>query len=129
MTDVTTSAAVGAATIPLLAAVGIDPASIVAGLAGCIVVQTLLPVQQHPFLRLALMTLGSVLFASLATPFAAPIIVGWVLDHYPKASIEPDAVKAAVAAGMGGFAQPILFFARAMLRARTLKQVKGVPDA
>lgn len=129
MTDVTTSAAVGAAAIPLLAAVGIDPASIIAGLTGCIVVQTLLPAQQHSFSRLALMTLGSVLFASLATPFAAPIIVGWMLDHYPKASISPDAVKAAAAAGLGGFAQPILFFVRSMLRARTTRQIKGVPDA
>lgn len=129
MTDVTTSTAIGATAVPLLAAVGIDPFSIVAGLAGCIVVQTLLPAQQHPFTRLALMTLGSVLFASLATPFAAPIIVGWVLDHYPKASISADAVKAAVAAGLGGFAQPILFLAKAMLRARTMRQIKGVPDA
>ncbi len=109
MADITASAAVGATTIPVLAAFGIDPASIVAGLTGCIVVQTLLPAQQYAFVRLALMTLGSVLFASLATPFAAPILVDWFIDHYPKASLAPDAVKAACAACLGGFAQPILF--------------------
>jgi hypothetical protein len=129
MADVTTSAAVGVAAFPLLAAIGIDPAAIAAGLAGCVVVQTLLPSEQHGIVKVALLTLGSVLFASLTTPFVAPVAVGYVLDHYPKATISSDAVKAAVAATLGGFAQPILFLVRAAIQARIASKVKESSDA
>jgi hypothetical protein len=130
MADVTASTAVGVAAFPLLAAIGIDPASIAAGLAGCVVVQTLLPSEQHGFVRVALMTLGSVLFASLTAPFVSPLAVSYALEHYSRASISPDAVKAAVAATLGGFAQPILFLIRAAVQARIARQTaKEEPNA
>ena len=132
MADITTSTAVGVAAFPFLAAIGVDPASIGAGLAGCIVVQTLLPPEQatSSLKSIAAMTIGSVLFASLATPFAAPIAISYVIEHYPKATISIEAVRAAAAAALGGFAQPILFLFRALLRARIARQqMKETPNA
>lgn len=129
MADVTTPVVLNAAAFPILAAFGLDPQSLVAGLAGCVVVQTLLPSEQHGWVKVSLMTLGSVLFASLTSPFAAPVAISYVLEHYPKASISLDAVRAAVAATLGGFAQPILFLVRAAIQARITRTSKESGNA
>ena len=108
-----------------LAAYGIDVPSIIAALIGCIVVQTLLPrrsgVDLAP-IRVATVVLGSVLFASLTNPLA----FAWVAHNHPDfipTGGEPQ-VRAATAAVLGGFAQPLLEALLALGRRFLARQIK-----
>lgn len=108
MSDAVTPALVGTgagiAIMPLLVSMGIDPVLMVSGLAGCIVVQTLLR-SDKTFKVIAAVTIGSVFFASLATPILLP----WVTAKFGlPTGVEKDAARAATSALLGGFAQPIV---------------------
>lgn len=98
-----------------LAGFGVDVASLIAGLIGCIVVQTLFPKEdQIQAAKIALVTLGSILFASLSTPLA----FAW-LQHAASFLIPPGQehqARAATAAALGGFARPILLVFQALFR-------------
>lgn len=104
-----TAAATGVISLPFLAAMGIDPSAMIAGLIGCTVVQTVLSGTSRPVRDIALITVGGVLFASLMTPIAAPWAVAKVHAIISE-SISRDAIRAATAAFLGGFAQPLLVF-------------------
>ena len=120
MSDVTISAAAGAASFPLLAAFGIDPPSMVCGFMGVIIIQTLIPKQKSgDWLALVAITIGSVLFASLAAPLASP----WLLSKLP--SDTPHlAAKCAVAGLCGAFAQPLLVLIRRAITKRAEAAMK-----
>ena len=94
----------GIAVMPLMARMVIDPVLMVAGLVGCIVVQTILK-SDKTLKGIAVVTVGSVFFASLSTPIYLP----WVMAKFGlPAGVEKDAAQAATAAVLGGFAQPIV---------------------
>lgn len=98
------AAGAGIAIMPLLAKMGIDPVLMVAGLVGCIVVQTILS-SDKSLKAIAIVTIGSVFFASLATPIYLP----WLIAKFGlPAGVEKDAAQAGTAAVLGGFAQPIV---------------------
>lgn len=112
MAEATTTAAVcvatGAAVTPFCAAFGFDPnlllGGLVGGLIGCMIVQTLLPTKEEVKLRrLALLTVGSVLLSTISTLLVAPSVV----RTFSLAEVPPGAVRLAVGALIGGFAQPI----------------------
>ncbi len=97
----------------LLSQYGVDLTSMIAALIGCIVVQTLLPRKEvFEARQIVLLTLGSVLFASLANPLA----FAWVLHNHAELIPlgQEMQVRAATAAALGGFAQPILTGIRAL---------------
>lgn len=118
------SAAAGAASAPLveqlefLPQIGVHWPSMVAGLLGVIIVQTLLPEPNLTRGRLALLTVGSMLFASIATWIFGPIALA-VLERWP--AIDPVPARAAVSALLGGFAHPVLM--------RIRRKVSGEPAA
>jgi hypothetical protein len=112
MAEATTTAAVcvatGAVVTPFCAAFGFDPnlllGGLVGGLIGCTIVQTLLPTKEEVRLRrLALLTVGSVLLSTISTLLVAPSVV----RTFSLAEVPPGAVRLAVGALIGGFAQPI----------------------
>lgn len=113
------SACVGSLAFPFLAAVGLDLSGLIAGLIGCVIVQTVLPSasstasawSMRGALSIALVTLGSMLFASVASPLVAPSVVHAASTALPGAT--EASVRAATAVALGGFAQPILLALRA----------------
>lgn len=96
----------GAAAIPPLWLVGLDPANLIYALIGCIIVQALLPAPGRTFVAVLVLTFGSVLFAGLAAPILTARVVEWAHHWVPKA--QPEAISAATAACLGAFAQPIV---------------------
>lgn len=131
MADATSTAAVagttGALTFPVLAAFGVDPLAMVPALIGCVIAQTLIPSGDRSLRAIALITLGSVLLASLLTPIVAPYVMHRWGELAPGSS--PVAVRALVAAGIGGFAQPIVIGGLALLRRFFATKLKEAPDA
>lgn len=120
-----TATATGVLVIPSLVAIGIDPAAMVAGLFGCTMVQTLLPAEKERSIRaIALLTLGGMLFASLFTPIAAPWVVQKVHAAVSEA-VHVDPIRAAVAASLGGFAQPLVVLASKLIGRFSGKMAPG----
>ena len=104
MSDAGAAAATGIVAVPFLAAMGIDPQSMVAGLIGVVVVQSLMPADGRTLRGTIIITLGSVLFASLAGPLLTP----WVLHQMKDTLLPHEGVRAACAAAAGAFAQPVV---------------------
>jgi hypothetical protein len=120
-------AGVGALGVPLLTAIGLDPAALVTGLIGCVIVQTLLPAAQPEGIkRIIALTLGSILFASLLTPVIAPGIIAKVIGYVPGAP--PLALRALTSAVLGGFAQPLLIGMIALWKSKFHKGSKKGDD-
>lgn len=125
MSDAVTPAVVGTfsgiAIMPLLVSMGLDPVLMVAGLGGCIVVQTLL--RSDKGIRvIAVVTIGSVFFASLSTPIALP----WLIAKFGLPDgVEHSAARAAMAALLGGFAQPIVSALHGIVRAAAARAGRG----
>lgn len=116
VTVATLSCVVGTSACTVLAAFGIDVASMVAALMGCLVVQTLLPAEQISLRSIALTTLGSMIFASVAAPWLVPYVAkitpeGMAYDH----------VRASTAALLAAFPKPLLL----LIKNRYLKAVGG----
>lgn len=111
-----TAAATGVISIPVLAAMGIDPSAMVAGLIGCTIGQTLIPsLEARSWQSIALLTLGSVLFASLMTPLLAP----WVFSKASQfVTVHQDHARAVTAGALGLFAQPAVMLIRAIVASR-----------
>lgn len=112
MSDITTSAAVCAATgtmaAPFCAAFGFDlnllVGGVVGGLVGCVIAQTLLPDRSDTKIARALsMMIGSVLLAGIATLLLSP----WVIRQLNLSEVPPGAVRLALGAVIGAFAQPL----------------------
>lgn len=112
----TCSIATGGFTATCLAAAGINPTDMIAGLVGCVIVQCLIkpqPNEARTFKGIAAMTLGGMLLASLAAPVAGP----WFLSAYPAwaPNVPPPALRALLAGAIGGFAQAIVALARSKI--------------
>jgi len=123
MAEATTSAAVcvatGAVVAPFCAAFGFDPmllmGGMVGGVAGCVIVRTLLPTKDDASIRqLVLVAIGSTLLSTIGTLLMAP----WVVRTFALAEVPPGAVRLAVGAFLGGFAQPIAGLLQKWLLAR-----------
>lgn len=101
----------GAVIVTVLAPLGLDVIAMGAGLCGCVVVRTLLP---SPSLvskkEIALVTLGSVVFASFATPWLLP----WLLRGATLVQVDigPVQGKASAAFLAGAFPKPLLMFGK-----------------
>lgn len=113
MAEATTTAAVcvatGAVVTPFCAAFGFDPmllmGGMIGGVAGCVIARTLLPSKEnHSILQLVLVAIGSTLLSTIGTLLMAP----WVVRTFALAEVPPGAIRLAVGAFLGGFAQPIL---------------------
>lgn len=114
-TSTTGAVAAGAAvTAPVLAGFGIDLTTIGAAFLGLVIVQCLMPATDpNPKPRdlkvLIAWSVGSMLFASLATP----LLLAWALDNVPYMKALREWQSHALVAGTaGGFAQPLLVFGR-----------------
>lgn len=104
----TAASAVGAGVVlPFLAAMGIDPASMGAGMAGVIVSQTLMPKTTETFLSVAFLAVGSMLFASFTAPFLAPALIAHSSNWDWLKGVPHEHVKATSAGFLGAFAQPL----------------------
>lgn len=112
MAEATTSAAVcvatGATMTSFCAAFGFDPmllmGGMIGGIAGCVIVRTLLPSKgEATLMQLVLVAIGSTLLSTIGTLLLAP----WVVRTFALADVPPGAVRLAVGAILGGFAQPI----------------------
>lgn len=123
MAEVTTAFGTGAIMIGALAMAGIDVPSLGAALAACVAVQTILPSEKTSRREIVLLTVGSMILASLATPWFLP----WVSSWAPR-GIGDAHLKASVAAVLAAFPKPILLAGRAVLR-KILKTSTGVTDA
>jgi hypothetical protein len=118
MSDVATPAAIAASGVPLVlffGSLGLDPASMGAGLGGVVIAQTLLPATVNGLRSVVGLGLGSMLLASYSTPFLAPFVLRHLPDWAWLASVPSEHVKAASAAFIGAFAQPILLWVRSLL--------------
>lgn len=106
-----TAAATGVVSIPILASMGIDPPAMVAGLLGATLVQSLLPTEGHTWRSVALITLGSVLLASVGTAVLEPWATRKAMEVL---EVQPakEPMRAATAAFLGAFAQPLVLLAR-----------------
>ena len=114
-----TATATGVIVIPSLAAMGIDPSAMVAGLVGCTLVQTLLPADGRSVKAIALLTVGGMLCASLMTPIVAPWVILKVHAVVSEA-VHSDQIRATTAAFFGGFAQPLV-----MLVPKLIERLSG----
>lgn len=128
MAEATTTAAVcvatGALTTGFCTAFGFDPmllmGGMVGGLIGCIIVQTLLPSKEDVRIRrLVLLTIGSVLLSTISTLLVAPTAV----RAFGLTEVPPGAVRLAVGALIGGFAQPIAV----QVQKRLLRYIEDPP--
>lgn len=119
VTVATFSCVVGTSVCTMLAAFGIDVASMVAALMGCLVVQTLLPSEQVTMKSIALTTLGSMIFASFLAPWVSPYIAKLAPE-----GMTSDHVRASVACLLAAFPKPVLL----LIQRRFLKAV-GAQDA
>lgn len=112
MSDVATTAAVcvatGALSAPFCTAFGFDPTlllgGVVGGFFGCVIVQTLIPDKQDQnFRRMLALMVGSVLLAGIATLIVSP----WLIRQFNLSEVPPGAMRMAIGAVIGGFAQPL----------------------
>lgn len=108
------SAAGGALAAPFLAAIGIDPANMVAGLMGVVMVQVFLQRTAPQGLGpIFLFAVASMFAATLGAPLLGPGAVALAPDSWQWLKQAPhDHVKAVAAALCGGFAQPGLIWLR-----------------
>jgi len=102
-------AGTGAIAIPALAALGIDPISIGAGLLGCVVVHIFSPPERVSVGRMAATALGSMLVAS----FGAPYIGG----AFEVGTVTKEHAHAVASAILGGGAKPAYLLVRARFEA------------
>lgn len=123
MAEATTTAAVcvatGAVVTPFCAAFGFDPVllmgGLVGGIAGCVIARTLLPSKgKQSITQLVLVAIGSTLLSTIGTLLMAP----WVVRTFALADVPPGAIRLAVGAFLGGFAQPIAGILHKRLLAR-----------
>ena len=121
----TAATTTGVISIPVLGALGIDPPAMISGLLGVVVVQTILADTGLTWRSIVLRTLGSIIFASLATSVVAPMAIAGIekLGYL----VPVVSVRALVAAALGGFAQPVLV--RIRTRFISGKQAKVANDA
>lgn len=121
------SAVGGVALFPLLAAIGIDPASMVAGLIGVVIVQTLMQrTAPQGLLAIFGFAAGSMFLASFAAPLIAPLVVAALPTSWERwTSI--DQMKSIAAAMCGGFAQPILLRLRTRFAPAPPPAVEAAP--
>jgi hypothetical protein len=119
-------------TVPMFATflsdVGLDPARMVAGLVGVIIVQTLLPRSAVGWKAIAGLAGGSMLFASFAAPFA----YSWLLKKSPTDvdwlyNVDPKHLKAVIAGCLGGAAQPLLLLIKATASKYLAKHLPAPP--
>lgn len=130
MSDAVTTCAVGAtagaAVMPVLCSLGLDPGIMVAALIGCTIAQLLLPARRSGVKQIAAWAIGSVLFSAIVTPVAVP----WVLRQCAEyvAWAPTPAVRVLVAANLGAFAQPIVSTISSVML-RTLRTRVGAKEA
>lgn len=128
MADVATPAAVAASGIPIVLlanAMGLDPASMGAGLGGVVIAQTLLPSSVQGLRAVIGLGIGSMLLASYTAPIAAPFLIGRLPDWQWLAQVPHEHLKALSAAFIGAFAQPILVWVRSLLPKRAVESPAG----
>jgi hypothetical protein len=110
------AAASGALSIPVLAtAMGLDAASMGSGLLGVVIAQTLLPRTTQSILSVSGLAVGSMLLASISSPFVAPALINNLPNWQWLQLVEPGHVKAAAATFVGGFAQPLMLWLRVLV--------------
>lgn len=119
-----TSIATGVISIPVLAAMGIDPSAMGAGLLGCTIVQSFIPVDGRTMKTIAFMTLGSVLFASMLAPVLTPWVAVKLGEWFPNVPFPNDGVRAATAGCLGAFAQPLVTLAMQVANAWGFSKLK-----
>jgi len=120
-------AASGAILYPVLCDMGLHPVSLGAGLFGCVVVQLLMPPERVSLRMVAATTLGSMLFATLASPFALPLIAKWQMI---PGGVTPSQAHVAVASVLGAFAKPLVaVFAKQFNKWASRLAAKGARDA
>lgn len=118
-------AATGAFVHPVLCAAGVDPITIGASVAGCTIAQIFLPGERVSIPRIASVAFGSVLFASVGTPFAALAAVKFI-----PTGATPIQTQVLIAAIMGGLAKPIVLFGyKKWLRWQAKQDAKDAKDA
>lgn len=118
-------AASGAIATPLLGAIGIDGASVGAGLLGCIAVQVFMPPEKIELWRISTTAVGSMIVASIGAPFGVPVLLS--LAHLVSGNVQvtPEHANAASAAIIGGFAKPIVLAVKSWIGARSEAAPKG----
>lgn len=117
------STGTGAFAFAALAMAGINPSSLGAALAACVVVQCLLPPENPHWVNIFPVTLGSMLLASFLAPWVSPSLASIA----PK-SMTPQHIDACAAALVAAFPKPIVLALRSLFRAG-LKKAFGVTDA
>lgn len=110
------STATGAVVVTTLAAFGLDVVSMGAGLCGCVAVRTLLPATEVRKSEIALVTLGSVIFASFATPWFAPYVGKVAALGAVQAEVGAVHIKASTAFVVGAFPKPLFLALRFVLQ-------------
>lgn len=107
------SAALAAApAIPLLAELGLDPVLMFWALIGVVIVQTLVKRTFVGWLGLVGLSMASISVASVAAPIAVPLVLSKIPSDWDwMHAVHPVHIKAACAAVLGGFAQPLLIMA------------------
>lgn len=105
------SGAVGTVAATWLAMAGVDVPSLAAGMLGCVMVQTLLPEETINLRRIAAVTLGSMIFASMATPWVSPFVA-----HIAPSSVTMDQVRACSAALLAAFPKPFFLAAQKVIQ-------------
>lgn len=118
MADAVTPAAAcagGVVSMACLASLGFDPAHMVWGLMGVVIVQTCLPRTENKPLTVAGIAVGSTLLANVGAPFVAPAVMSTGENWAWLKSVDPAHIKAASAAVVGGFAQPLLLWGKSLL--------------
>jgi len=138
MSDAGVTAAIatttGVLSIPILASAGIDPAAMGAGLLGCTIMQSFVQkdgqaINAAFWAKIAVLTFGSMLFASLVAPVAAPWVHVRLGEVFPKVPFPHEGVRAMTAGALGAFAQPIVMFGRMLLKKWVLDKLsKSLPS-
>jgi hypothetical protein len=128
MAAATCTLASGGLTAACMAAMGINPTDMIAGLLGCIAVQSLLhSATPRPFRQIAAITIGGMVLASVLAPLAAPWFVDQFASWAPKVAAE--SVRAAMAALIAGFAQGLLNRIAGYVRGEKISIVEEAKDA
>lgn len=124
----TCSLASGGFTVACLSAMGINPTDMVAGLMGCVAVQTLMqPAEPVPFKRIVGITIGGMALASLLTSLVAPWFVAQFTNWAP--SVPGASLRAAMAGMIAGFAQRILIIVSRRFEVAEKRVAKEAQDA
>lgn len=124
----TCSLASGGVTVACLSAMGINPTDMIAGLMGCVAVQTLMHASSpRDFRQIVTITLGGMALASILTPLAAPWFVSQFTNWAP--SVPGASLRAAMAGLIAGFAQKILIIVSRRFEVAEKKVAKEAQDA